>query len=57
MCKAICSMKRVTYKESNIVQLETTFRDRALTWHMKYKAIALEGQKMSLAEMKRDVLR
>ena len=37
-CEAIWSMKRVVDDETYIAQLETTFRDRALTWYMKYKA-------------------
>jgi hypothetical protein len=38
ICEAIWSMKRVIDEASNIAQLETTFRDKALTWYMKYKA-------------------
>jgi hypothetical protein len=47
-CEAIWSVKRVTDEASKIVQLETTFRDKALTWYMKYKATASVGQARSL---------
>jgi hypothetical protein len=57
MCEAIWSVKRVTDEASKIAQLETTFRDRALTWYMKYKATACVGQARSLTEIKRDLLR
>jgi hypothetical protein len=40
MCEAIWSVKRITDEATKIVQLETTFRDKALTWYMKYKATA-----------------
>jgi hypothetical protein len=39
-CEFIWSMNRIVDKELNITQNETTFRDRALTWYMKYKEIA-----------------
>jgi hypothetical protein len=39
-CEAIWSMKRITDEATKIMQLETTFRDKALTWYMKYKATA-----------------
>jgi hypothetical protein len=42
-CEAIWSVKRITDEASKIVQLETTFRDRAMTWYMKYKATASNG--------------
>jgi hypothetical protein len=47
-CEAIWSVKRVTDEASKIAQLETTFRDRALTWYMKYKATTPVGQARSL---------
>jgi hypothetical protein len=36
-CEAIWYLKRITNKESRISQLETSFRDKSLTWYMKYK--------------------
>jgi hypothetical protein len=57
MFEVIWFMKRVTYEESNIVKLETTFKYIALTWYMKYKAIVSVGQARSLAKIKRDPLR
>jgi hypothetical protein len=56
-CEAIWSVKRITDEATKIMQLETTFRDRALTWYMKYKATASVGQERSLAEIKQDLLR
>jgi len=41
--KEIWSAKRVTNEVANISQVETMFRDRALTCYMKYKASALAG--------------
>ena len=43
-CQAIWSEKRITDETSKIVHLETTFRDRALTWYTKYKVIVSVGQ-------------
>jgi hypothetical protein len=56
-CEAIWSVKRVMDEASKIAQLETTFRDRALMWYMKYKATTLMGQARSSIEIKRDLLR
>jgi hypothetical protein len=57
MCEAIWSVKRIKYEVMKIVRLETTFRDRALTWYMKYNATALIGQARSLAKIKQNLLR
>jgi hypothetical protein len=38
-CEEISYVKRITDEATKIAQLETTFRDRALMWYMKYKAI------------------
>jgi hypothetical protein len=46
--QAIFSMKRVTSEASKITQLETTFKDKAMMWYMKYKATAPLGQVRSL---------
>jgi hypothetical protein len=56
-CEAIWSVKRIMDEASKIAQLETTFRDRALTWYMKYKATVPMGQARSLLDIKRDLLR
>jgi hypothetical protein len=56
-CEAIWSVKRITDEATKIMQLETTFRDRALTWYMKYKATTPTGQMRSLTEIKQDLLR
>ena len=55
-CEAILFVNRVIDDTTKIVQLETTFRDRALTQYMKYKATAPAGQSRSLAEIKHDLL-
>lgn len=36
MCEVVWNIKRVTDDAIKIVQLTTTFRDRELTWYMKY---------------------
>jgi hypothetical protein len=56
-CEDIWFVKRFMDGESNISQLETTFRNIALKWYMKYKVTALVGQIRSLTEIKRDILR
>jgi hypothetical protein len=56
-CESIWYMKRIIDETTNIMQLETTFRDRALMWYMKYKAIAPVGHTRSLIESKRDLLK
>jgi hypothetical protein len=55
-CEAIWFVKRVTNEASRIAQQETTFRDKAMTWYMKYKATASMGQVRSLIEIRRDLL-
>jgi hypothetical protein len=50
-------MKRIMDKVSNIMKLETTFKDRALTWYTKYMAATLTRQTRSLTKIKRDFLR
>jgi hypothetical protein len=55
-CEEIWSIKRVTDGAAKIVQLETTFKDRALTWYMKYKATAPVGHARYLNEIKQDPL-
>jgi hypothetical protein len=47
-CEAICSLKRITDEASKIAQLETTFRNKYLTWYMKYRATTSTGQMRSL---------
>jgi hypothetical protein len=50
-------VKRITDKKTNIVHLETTFRDKALMWYMNHKATAPVGQSRSLTYIKRDLLK
>jgi hypothetical protein len=50
-------MKRITEEATKIAQLETTFRDRALTWYMKYKATATMRHIRYLTNIKRDLLK
>jgi hypothetical protein len=38
-CEVIWSMKSIVDEASNITQLETMFKDKALVWYMKYKEI------------------
>jgi hypothetical protein len=50
-------MKRIINEASKITQLETTFKDIAMMWYMKYKVIVPTGQTRSLTESKRDLLK
>jgi len=50
-------MKRIRNEASKITQLETTFKDIAMTWYMKYKAIVPMGKTRSLTKSKRDLLK
>jgi len=50
-------VKQITNKATKIAELETTFKDRAPTWYVKYKVIALARRERSLTEIKRDLLR
>ena len=38
LCEAIWTIKQIQDDNIKLVQLATTFRDRALTWYMKYTA-------------------
>ena len=31
-------MKKITYEASNIAKVESTLKDKALTWYMKYRS-------------------
>jgi hypothetical protein len=42
-CEAIWFVKRVIDDTAKIAQLNTTFRDRALTWYIKYKDVVPAG--------------
>jgi hypothetical protein len=55
--EAIWSVKRIANEATTITQLETIFRDRSLTWYMKYKATTSTGQARSLTEIKKYMLR
>jgi hypothetical protein len=51
-CKSIWSIKRIAYEATKIMHLETTFRDRDLTWYMKYKYTTPAAQERSLTKIK-----
>jgi hypothetical protein len=55
--EAIWPVKRIKCEATKIMQLETTFKDRSLTWYMKYKAIMPAGHAISLAKIKQYLLR
>jgi hypothetical protein len=57
MSESIWFWKRIIDEASNIAQLETTFRDRAMTWYIKYKATVPMRQPRSLTELKINLLR
>ena len=48
LCEAMWNVKQVIGNDIKMVQLTTTFRDRALNWFMKYS----NGQARTLAEVK-----
>ena len=37
VCEVIWPVKQVQYYDTKLAQLVTTFRDRAMTWYMKYQ--------------------
>jgi hypothetical protein len=57
ICEAILLIKGVTNDAAKITKQETMFRDRTLTWYMKYKATASSVHVRSLAKIKHDILR
>jgi hypothetical protein len=50
-------VKRSIAEALNIVQLETTLRDKSLMWYMKYKVAIPVGNTRSLMYIKRGMLR
>ena len=48
LCEAIWTIKQIQDDDIKLVQLATTFRDRALTWYMKYTA----GHNRTLAQVR-----
>jgi hypothetical protein len=51
-CEEIWLVKRVRDYTAKIMQIETTFRDRALMWYMKYKDTAPAGHARSMFKIK-----
>jgi hypothetical protein len=43
MCEVVWYMKRITEEASNIMQLDTTFRDRSSTWYVNHKVTTFVG--------------
>lgn len=52
VCEAIWTAKQVHDQNAQIMQLVTTFRDRALVWYMKFHTMTLTGAMRSLEEIK-----
>ena len=48
LCEAVWTAKTITYQDTKRVQLVTSFRDRALTWFMKFSST----QNHALADIK-----
>ena len=48
LCEAIWTIKQIQADNVKLVQLATTFRERALTWYMKYTV----AHNRTLAEVK-----
>jgi hypothetical protein len=57
ICETIWTVKNVQDDDVNIVQLEMTFRDRALLWYMKYQTTTPVGQTRTLAEVRQALLK
>jgi hypothetical protein len=53
VCEAIWTVKNVQDDDANIAQLETTFREHALLWYMKYRSTAPVGQTRTLADIRK----
>lgn len=56
-CKVIWAVKQMLDDQANIAQLERTFRKRALTWYMNFKATTPTGQVRTLTEIKQALLK
>ena len=55
--EAVWMVKQTPNDLAKIAQLETTFRERALTWYMKFKATTPPRQVRTLAEIKKALLK
>ena len=51
VCEAIWSIKKTTNDRMKIALLETTFRDGALLWYMKFKSTTPIGVGRTLVEI------
>jgi hypothetical protein len=51
-CEVIWSENRIIDEAFNIVQLETTFRYRSLTWYINYKVTAPTRKMRPLIDIK-----
>jgi hypothetical protein len=56
-CEEIWHVKRIPDESGKIVQLKITFREKSLTWYMKYKATAPTGQERSLTKINQYMVR
>jgi hypothetical protein len=57
VCETIWVVKNVQDEATNIVQLETMFRGRALVWYMKLQSTTPTGQARTLAEIRQALLK
>jgi len=56
-CKVIWEMKQTPNDQAKMAQLETMFREGALSWYMKFKATTPSFQVRTLAEIKQALLK
>lgn len=51
-CEVIWEANKIVDDQAKISQLETTFRERDLTWYMEFKTMTLVGKVRSLDKIK-----
>jgi hypothetical protein len=57
ICDTIWIVKNIQDDDVNIVQLATTFRDRALLWYMKYQNTTPAAQTRTLEKVRQTLLK
>ena len=53
----IWSMNKITYEASKIAKLESTLKDKALTWYMKYRSTLTAVKTIQLETIKEERLK
>lgn len=52
VCEVVWTAKQVQYEATKIAQIESMFKDHALTWYMKYKGVMIARQNKTLVDIK-----